>query len=451
MSDGTVCIADFGTMQSKSRAHRASRFQPGKVPKSDPGFFGTAEYLDPQVLAYQLPSKQSSDVYSLGILTWEVLTGKDMLPGHIIRDTEGTHIAGLVYHQGYRPDLAQLPNDLPNSEAVCALLQRCWNKRQSEVGTLCDLQWCSSIGPRPSASHFVAVIKAAYEVMAARSELRATLSTTPPIAVPPTAAADTATSSSCCCCFSCCFSCCRRPRANVDTGASSPRHWPSHPVSAEAAASSAATAARLPQPATTPLAGGGSGSSTSSLPSSAGGIALRTVAVTSTTSSSSSSLAAASTGLSKGSALPPSVPSSKLPAATPAATSSASSASPTSSRSPSLAASQSDMGAWHCSYCAYSNDASSAQACIICSTPRNAFDVQSELLRATWVCNVCTLRNENGQGSCYLCQTPKGSSQLPVARVAMTPPPPGSYVCSGCTVFVKESEARCPLCETPKA
>ncbi len=80
-SDGTLAIADFGIAQTKAKAARGP--QHGES-------FGTPQYVSPEQ-AQGRPTDSRSDLYSLGVLLFEMLTGrKPFSADPFERSTEGS-------------------------------------------------------------------------------------------------------------------------------------------------------------------------------------------------------------------------------------------------------------------------------------------------------------------------------------------------------------------------
>lgn len=97
-------IGDFGMARLQSKGIKT-------------GMIGTAHWMAPEVLM-SCPSYDSKvDVYSYGILLWELLTGdmpyKDMNPAQVI---------GSVIHDQLRPPI---PGDAPPK--LAALIRKCWD------------------------------------------------------------------------------------------------------------------------------------------------------------------------------------------------------------------------------------------------------------------------------------------------------------------------------------
>jgi tRNA A-37 threonylcarbamoyl transferase component Bud32 len=93
---GRIVLMDFGTGR-EIEDELASRAL---------GIAGTAIYMAPEVLANQ-PASHSSDVYSLGVLLYYVLTGAYPVEGNSIEAIRTAHLKGLRTRLGdRRPDLS---------------------------------------------------------------------------------------------------------------------------------------------------------------------------------------------------------------------------------------------------------------------------------------------------------------------------------------------------------
>ncbi len=106
--DGTAKVADFGIAQADS----TSLTQEGMV-------VGTAQYISPEQ-AEGLPATEASDIYSLGIVLFEMLTGKSPFQGD-------TPVAVALKHlQEPVPSLRDLSSGIPRE--VEAVVLKCLAK-----------------------------------------------------------------------------------------------------------------------------------------------------------------------------------------------------------------------------------------------------------------------------------------------------------------------------------
>jgi hypothetical protein len=113
------------------------------------------------VLTYAHMNRPSSDVYSLGIVAWELLSCMDVLR-HVHLGLSEEQLKVRVM-EGLRPDLSQLPSCLPDA-SMSQLLRRCWNKDQPELYSPAQRQ-ANVATARPCAAEFVEVVRAALEKM----------------------------------------------------------------------------------------------------------------------------------------------------------------------------------------------------------------------------------------------------------------------------------------------
>ncbi len=125
--DGKVKVLDFGL--AKAWAGEASGVSSGSAALSQSPtlahtgtiagvILGTAAYMSPEQ-ARGKPVDKRADVWSFGVLVWEMLTGRALFAGDTVTDV----IAAVVTRE---PDLEALPKATPR--AVRRLLSRCLRK-----------------------------------------------------------------------------------------------------------------------------------------------------------------------------------------------------------------------------------------------------------------------------------------------------------------------------------
>ena len=125
--DGKVKVLDFGL--AKAWAGDASGVNSGSAALSQSPtlahtgtiagvILGTAAYMSPEQ-ARGKPVDKRADVWSFGVLVWEMLTGRSLFAGDTVTDV----IAAVVTRE---PDLDALPAQTPR--AVRRLLSRCLRK-----------------------------------------------------------------------------------------------------------------------------------------------------------------------------------------------------------------------------------------------------------------------------------------------------------------------------------
>jgi len=125
--DGTVKVLDFGLAKAWSGEAPDGSSPPAALSQSptmaNTGtvagvILGTAAYMSPEQ-ARGKPVDKRADVWSFGVLLWEMLTGRTLFAGDTVTDV----IASLVKEE---PDLAALPKATP--PAVRRLIARCLRK-----------------------------------------------------------------------------------------------------------------------------------------------------------------------------------------------------------------------------------------------------------------------------------------------------------------------------------
>ncbi|XP_019518576.1 PREDICTED: receptor-interacting serine/threonine-protein kinase 3 isoform X1 [Hipposideros armiger] len=120
--DLRIKLADFGL----------STFLGGSKSRAESGMSGgTLAYLAPELLAdVNRKASKASDVYSFGILMWEVLTGKE---AEIVPQTSLMQKA--VGERQNRPQLTELPQpspETPGLEGLMKLMQHCWRNEPKD-------------------------------------------------------------------------------------------------------------------------------------------------------------------------------------------------------------------------------------------------------------------------------------------------------------------------------
>jgi eukaryotic-like serine/threonine-protein kinase len=116
--DGAVKVLDFGL--AKALRDRSSEGEagadPAEVLETKEGIvMGTPAYMSPEQVA-GIPVDHRTDVWSFGVVLWEMLTGERLFGGETTAE-----VLGAVLRED--PVWARLPKDTPN--AIRALLGRC--------------------------------------------------------------------------------------------------------------------------------------------------------------------------------------------------------------------------------------------------------------------------------------------------------------------------------------
>jgi len=121
-------VCDFGHARLRREGEDASL--------SSGGVGGTPRYRDPAVASGRNSLRKASDVYSLGILAWQVATG--------LTPFDGMDAVAVVAHTvgGGRPPLDRLPAATP--AALRALLPQCWAAEQASRPTAAAV--CAALG-----------------------------------------------------------------------------------------------------------------------------------------------------------------------------------------------------------------------------------------------------------------------------------------------------------------
>ena len=84
------------------------------------GLAGTFHWMAPEVLQSDANYSHKADVYSFGIVMWEIMAREP--PFKSFRAHE---IMAAVVNQQIRPDLARIPNNCPPQ--YLAIMQKCWD------------------------------------------------------------------------------------------------------------------------------------------------------------------------------------------------------------------------------------------------------------------------------------------------------------------------------------
>ncbi len=125
--DGQVKVLDFGLAKAWDADPADGRSTPGALSQSPTlahsgtvagVILGTAAYMSPEQ-ARGKPVDKRADVWSFGVLLWEMLTGRALFAGDTVTDV----IAAVVTQE---PDLDALPKATP--AAIRRLLSRCLRK-----------------------------------------------------------------------------------------------------------------------------------------------------------------------------------------------------------------------------------------------------------------------------------------------------------------------------------
>ena len=110
----------------------------GSIVVASPSYsqrIGNYQYTAPEALrgSFSVPYSKEIDVYSFGILFWEILTGK--IPFQELKENPKTcHKIESMIIDGYRPSLHMLPDDIP--PCVIEIIKDCWHSKPSQRPTL---------------------------------------------------------------------------------------------------------------------------------------------------------------------------------------------------------------------------------------------------------------------------------------------------------------------------
>ena len=142
--DGTVKVLDFGLAKaldpspegdpSQSPTLTAAATQMGVI-------MGTAAYMSPEQAAGK-PTDKRSDIWSFGVVLFEVLTGQRLFTGETV-----SHVLGGVLR--VEPDWDALPTG--TRQGLRKLLRHCLERRTAGVGYAISAMHLSSLTRRPAA------------------------------------------------------------------------------------------------------------------------------------------------------------------------------------------------------------------------------------------------------------------------------------------------------------
>ena len=109
----------------------------GSIVVASPSYsqrIGNYQYTAPEALrgSFSVPYSKEIDVYSFGILFWEILTGK--IPFQELKEKKDACDIEKMIINGYRPPLDILPDDTPL--CITEIINDCWNATPSKRPTL---------------------------------------------------------------------------------------------------------------------------------------------------------------------------------------------------------------------------------------------------------------------------------------------------------------------------
>lgn len=126
-TEGVVKLADFGIAKNR----KFVKDQEGEV------LMGKAQYMSPEQAQY-LPTDRRSDIFSLGIVFWQLLTGQELFAA----DNTATVLENVVYKDV--PSPRKLNSEIPPEvdRIVMKALERDLNKRYQDAGRMAyDLEF----------------------------------------------------------------------------------------------------------------------------------------------------------------------------------------------------------------------------------------------------------------------------------------------------------------------
>ena len=127
-----IVSLDENSVSSSNSVH-AKLGDFGSIVVASPSYsqrIGNYQYTAPEALrgSLSVPYSREIDVYSFGILFWEILTGK--IPFQELKENPNTcHKIEQMIIDGYRPSLGALPNDIP--PCIIEIIEHCWDSKPS--------------------------------------------------------------------------------------------------------------------------------------------------------------------------------------------------------------------------------------------------------------------------------------------------------------------------------
>jgi hypothetical protein len=115
-----VKVADFGLSRVVDQSRQMT-------------LCGTAETAAPEVLCKSGSYTEKADVYSFGIVLWEMISRKPLYP-----DLNFFELSQKVVHEDFRPDVKELPDKTPPE--LVKLMQDCWQKRAEKRPTFDEVR-----------------------------------------------------------------------------------------------------------------------------------------------------------------------------------------------------------------------------------------------------------------------------------------------------------------------
>ncbi len=134
--DGSVMLVDFGI----ARPRRTHAIEGAAVPENMPSGSGTPLYMAPEQLRHGQVGART-DIYAVGCMTYEMLTGYSLFPDDSLRDMVRSKFAGHIPHSdAIMPDLCAELYDVI-SRSLCPRLE----DRTLELSELTP--WADTVDP----------------------------------------------------------------------------------------------------------------------------------------------------------------------------------------------------------------------------------------------------------------------------------------------------------------